>query len=155
MGNKIICDNETNNTRFKNESLSRRSIRGTDLKTARTELSQTVNDPLITKEIHSMLKTFKQKHLTELFPLLNETEKQNIIDGCTNINFGMQDLIYHQILSKNLNLENTFCNAKVSQLISLSDTKTKEDYSKIENDGFWQLANENGLLNSGIVCDNK
>ena len=78
MGNKIICDNETNNTRFKNESLSRRSIRGTDLKTARTELSQTVNDPLITKEIHSILKTFKQKHLTELFPLLNETEKCHV-----------------------------------------------------------------------------
>ena len=154
MGNST-CRDSLNLFSTRREPIVEHPIRGSEIKADRTELSMTVKDPTIRKEVYLVLKNFGQTHLIEKFALLSQEQKEGMMEDCVNINFGTQDLINFQILNKSKSLEISSIKIKLNQRIQLTDKKKTEEYKEMVSKGLWEIVNDNGKLMSLSVYYHK
>lgn len=101
MGNILTCNKDLE--AFRNQEVIRSliNIRGTFTELNKNEMTDIADDPNMKAEVYQLLKNYNQKHIVEYFPLLTIEDKNKLINQVSMINFGLMDMLFHQLIKLN------------------------------------------------------
>ena len=151
MGNLVPCNSDIEQLSAQDLQRPSINIRGTFHDLNREEKITIADDPNMRSDVYKLLKNYKQKHIVEFFPTLTQEEKAELIDQVAIINFGLMDMLFHQLVKQNIKLRKSDCKIKVENNISnhpIDDPKYEERYEK----GLKAISIGKGNIISVYIC---